>query len=434
MRTSLAFAITMALLSSSSARTAVPISIIVDEDMPSGYLRDLLRLTDDGRVFVSYSPSRPDYSLNLEVLVREPDGTFSPTVPAPVHTNNRVELVSVSPGGAAVAALARRYWRDQGGPWMEIWRGTPSGGWVSVLQEGYTVDGFTITGADAVEIDDAGNVVVTVRGADYATAYVHVSTTGVARRLLSSGQALGNGETVGFLGKGSLANDGTLYAFVQTRVSDPSQHPIRNAGLRIAADGAITEVPFIPRGVTASGSPWYWEATVVSGYYTPLRVMLAEPGGPVEIYRPEVLDGETGDELVGPGMLAYIPIEAVASDRSFVLDAWLHTGVFIADPDFPFWQVERAIVRIDDGALLQLDRLVVYVAFLELSKGLTTSFDQKLEAAIGALTATAKGQRADALRHLDAFRKQVEAQRGRGLSDREANLLLAELDRVLAQL
>ncbi|MCC6622676.1 MAG: hypothetical protein IT385_15545 [Deltaproteobacteria bacterium] len=117
----------------------------------------------------------------------------------------------------------------------------------------------------------------------------------------------------------------------------------------------------------------------------------------------------------------------------FVVDAFLHTGEPSGD-DMDPWIKERAIVRIDHGALAHLDQLVAWVAWLDLAKGLSTSFDRKLDAAIGALIAHTNGYRSDALRHLAAFESEVEAQRGKGLTDREADFLLWALDLVLARL
>ena len=76
--------------------------------------------------------------------------------------------------------------------------------------------------------------------------------------------------------------------------------------------------------------------------------------------------------------------------------------------------------------------MIELVAAMNLSRGIENSLDSKLQNARQALEAANAGQRQDAVQKLEACVVEVEAQRGKALTDTEASQLVAFVNRVLA--
>ena len=78
-----------------------------------------------------------------------------------------------------------------------------------------------------------------------------------------------------------------------------------------------------------------------------------------------------------------------------------------------------------------VDVLREHVENLGLPRGTETSLDKKLQAALDALL---RGNEVTARSHLEAFVNAVEAQRGKKITDAEADALIAEAESVISTL
>ena len=81
-----------------------------------------------------------------------------------------------------------------------------------------------------------------------------------------------------------------------------------------------------------------------------------------------------------------------------------------------------------------IQQLAGLVASYNLQQGIANSLDAKLQNAIDALNAANAGQRQDAVNKLQAFINAVEAQRGKELTNAQADALLSMAMRILAVL
>ena len=88
-------------------------------------------------------------------------------------------------------------------------------------------------------------------------------------------------------------------------------------------------------------------------------------------------------------------------------------------------------VQAPAGAVRSLSALVLSY---NLKQGIASSLDGKLQKVLAALEAANAGQRQDAANKLGAFIDAVEAQRGKALSNTQANELAALAGRILAVL
>lgn len=79
-----------------------------------------------------------------------------------------------------------------------------------------------------------------------------------------------------------------------------------------------------------------------------------------------------------------------------------------------------------------ISTLSTRVATYNIGQGITNSLDAKLQNVIAALAAANSGQRQDAINRLQAFVSAVEAQRGKELTDAQANELVALATRIIA--
>ena len=78
--------------------------------------------------------------------------------------------------------------------------------------------------------------------------------------------------------------------------------------------------------------------------------------------------------------------------------------------------------------------LIALVESFNLQQGLENSLDTKLANLQAALDASNAGQRQNAINLLQAFLNEVEAQRGKKLTDEQADMLVMEVNRILATL
>lgn len=85
-----------------------------------------------------------------------------------------------------------------------------------------------------------------------------------------------------------------------------------------------------------------------------------------------------------------------------------------------------------DGCIDTVDALVSETRAMNLQQGIANSLDTKLQNAQDALTASNAGKREDALNKLQAFINSVEAQRGKELSNEQADLLIAMTQNIMA--
>ena len=123
---------------------------------------------------------------------------------------------------------------------------------------------------------------------------------------------------------------------------------------------------------------------------------------------------------------------AVATDGrmlSFVVRYWAPSGA----PDGDFAWVDSIIITVQTPAQA-IDELSSLVAAYNIQQGLGGSLDAKLQNVQAALEAVNAGQREDAASKLAAFINAVEAQRGKELTDAQADQLEALARRILSAL
>lgn len=78
-----------------------------------------------------------------------------------------------------------------------------------------------------------------------------------------------------------------------------------------------------------------------------------------------------------------------------------------------------------------IEDLIADVEGMNLQQGLDNSLDAKLSAALDALEALNAGQRNDAVNKLNALMNEVEAQRGKKLTNEQADYLIAEVQAII---
>jgi len=87
-----------------------------------------------------------------------------------------------------------------------------------------------------------------------------------------------------------------------------------------------------------------------------------------------------------------------------------------------------------DGCKDTIEDLIEVTQSFNLKEGVSTSLVSILQQAQGALQLANEGSVPSATARLGAFRNLVEGQRGKALTDEQADLLIAMVDNVLAQL
>jgi len=78
-----------------------------------------------------------------------------------------------------------------------------------------------------------------------------------------------------------------------------------------------------------------------------------------------------------------------------------------------------------------VEKLIADVKQMNLQQGIDNSLDAKLEATLGALEALNAEQRSDAVNKLNAFINEVEAQRGKKLTDEQADYLAVDAQKIV---
>ena len=97
----------------------------------------------------------------------------------------------------------------------------------------------------------------------------------------------------------------------------------------------------------------------------------------------------------------------------------------IQDPTYGNWLVREA----NPQAMLQ--ELANFVMSLNINHGISNSFDAKLEAALGALDDINENNDVAAINSLNAFINAAEAQRGKELTDGEADNLISKAQAII---
>ena len=75
--------------------------------------------------------------------------------------------------------------------------------------------------------------------------------------------------------------------------------------------------------------------------------------------------------------------------------------------------------------------MTVIVTSLNLKQGIENSLDSKLQNVLDALDAANAGQREDAINKIQAFINSVEAQRGKELTDEQADTLINKANEII---
>lgn len=87
-----------------------------------------------------------------------------------------------------------------------------------------------------------------------------------------------------------------------------------------------------------------------------------------------------------------------------------------------------------NGCKDTIEALINVTNNLNLKQGISNSLDAKLQNAKDALNAVNAGNRQDAISKLASYKNEVEAQRNKAITNEQANLLIAMVDNIIAQI
>ena len=279
-------------------------------------------------------------------------------------------------------------------------------------------------------IDDDG-----AEDTDTATVTVRVNEPPVANA--GSDQTAVEGETVQFDGSGSYDPDGTVvsYSWDFGDTTAPGSGEVVSHTYNTAGIYTITLTVTDNDGAADTG-----QATVTVIMNEP-PVANAGPDQTVLVnesamfdgslsYDPDYPDGDIdsynwdfGDTTQGSGLI----------DFHTYNNAGTYTVTLTVVDNNGAADTATATVRVLTPAEACED-LIATVESMNLQQGIENSFDVKLEAVQDALVAANAGVREDAVNKLEAFINAVEAQRGKVLTDEQANLLVNYANRIIEAL
>lgn len=101
-------------------------------------------------------------------------------------------------------------------------------------------------------------------------------------------------------------------------------------------------------------------------------------------------------------------------------------------PSFGGGTIDGFVTKLESKATL--DDLIDLVESFNFQQGISNALDAKLENVQDPLEASNAGLRQDAVNKLEAFINSVEAQRGKEITDEQADELIAITDEILASL
>ena len=369
----------------------------------------------------------------------------------------------VNPGGVAIDANGNIIVADQlydttgddtiGG----IIKVDPTTGAQTVVASG----GY-INGPSDITIDAAGNIYVPSSIVGGVVSIVRVDPTTGTQELISSG-------SLSAWYSGIVIDDTTGNIFVSEIYSyngifkvdpDTGAQTILSSGYPFQ-DPWDLDIDLAGNLVAADGN-WWGEGRIIKVNPADPAVktvisssgLLVDPSGIAVFPPPEIVNNPPaadagpdqtvilGETVIFDGSDSYDPDgEIVSYDWDFgdgdtdsgettthvYASPWIYTVTLTVMDDDEATDTDTAIVTVQTSVEATQD-LISDIEELNLPKGTENSLVSKLEAAINSLD---KGQENAAINKLNAFINQVEAQRGKKITDEEADALIAEAERII---
>ena len=139
---------------------------------------------------------------------------------------------------------------------------------------------------------------------------------------------------------------------------------------------------------------------------------------------------DASDTLLETAMITQVP-----------LNDWPLNFIGIEQPGirrFEVWTTASVGLVLDavifEGPAEEISALVQDVILLDIQSGIATTLDAKLDAALTALDDLNENNDAAAINSLQAFINSVEAQRGKKITDTEADALIAPVQSIIGQI